>query len=379
MPEKKNQHFVPRFYLKKFSLQSQEERIGVFNISSLKLIESANLYEQASKNYFYGRDLKIENSLQQLETESAKIINSIIDKQTLPLVDSRDHQMLLMFIIVLSGRTVYAAEMIDEVVEKYKETVSSIDSNALPESERNIDLTLTDAIQVSLKIVVSYFPIVRDLCWKLIINETEQPFITSDHPVVLYNQFLEPRKTYGSNVGLACKGLEIFLPLSPKFTLILFDKNVYRVGTRNKTRIKVDSPADIAALNLLQYINANKNIYFNEDFSEKQVQELLNSANRYRRETKANWDKYPSKVENETKNILLHLYGSDVKCSLKLSFISITKKAKSYILGQKVTHVRNEQLCRLHEKFLELVDKGLCDPGNFYGFVDAYKASLLNH
>ena len=318
MPEKKNQHFVPRFYLKKFSLQSQGERIGVFNISSLKFIKSAKLYEQASKNYFYGRDLKLENTLQHLETESAKIINSIIDKQALPQANSREHQMLLMFILVLSRRTVYAAEMVDETVKKYKETVSSIDSNALSESERNVDLTLTDAVQESLGQVISLFPIVRDLCWKLIINETEQPFITSDHPVVLYNQFLEPRKTYGGNVGFASKGLEIFLPLSPKFTLILFDKDVYRVGNRNEICIRVDLPADIKALNLLQGINANKNIYFNEDFSENQVQELMTSANRYRRRTKANWDKYSNNEEKEKKKkILLHLYYSDVKCSLE--------------------------------------------------------------
>jgi len=377
MPEKKNQHFVPRFYLKKFSLQSQGERIGVFNISSLKFIKSAKLYEQASKNYFYGRDLKLENILQHLETESAKIINSIIDKQALPQADSREHQMLLMFILVLSRRTVYAAETVDEMVKKYKETVSSIDSNALSESERNVDLTLTDAVQESLGTVISLFPIVRDLCWKLIINETEQPFITSDHPVVLYNQFLEPRKTYGGNVGFASKGLELFLPLSPKFTLILFDKDVYRVGNRNEICIKVDLPADIKALNRLQGINANKNIYFNEDFSENQVQELMTSANRYRRRTKANWDKYSNNEEKEKKEILLHLYSSDVKCSLELSFISLVKKAKSYILGQKVTHARDEQLCRLHEKFLELVDKGLYEPDDFDKFVNDYKTLPL--
>ncbi|OCQ97684.1 hypothetical protein BCD64_06185 [Nostoc sp. MBR 210] len=379
MPENKNQHFVPRFYLKNFSLQSQRERIRVFNISSCKFINSANLYDQASKNYFYGRDLKIENALKPLETESAKIINSIIDKQTLPQADSREHQMLLMFIITLLGRTVYAAEMIDEVVEKYKETVTSIDANALLESERNIDLTLTDAVQESLRIAVLYFPLVRDICWKLIINETEQPFITSDHPVALYNQFLEPRKTYGSNVGLASKGLQIFLPLSPKFTLNLFDKDVYRVGTRNKPCVSTDLPADITALNLLQLINANKNIYFNEDYSEKQVQELLILANRYRRQTKVNWDKYPKRVENQNKKILLHLYGSDVKCSLKLSFISLLKKAKSYLLEQNVCHVRDDQLCRLHERFLKLVDEEMYAPGDFYEFVNDCKMLPLNH
>jgi hypothetical protein len=378
MPEKKNQHFVPRFYLKKFSLQSKGKGIGVFNISSLKFIKRANLYDQASENYFYGSDLRIENTLANLETESANIIKFIIDKQTLPKVDSKDHQMLLLFTIVLFGRTVYTAEMISEAVGKYKKTVSSIDSNALSESERNIDLTLTDAVQESLNIVVSRFPLMRDLWWKLIINETKQPFITSDHPVVLYNQFLEPRKTCGSNVGLASKGLEIFLPLSPKFTLILFDKDVYKVGTRNQTSVKVDSLDDITALNLLQCINANKNIYFNEDFSEDEIQKLLISAEPYRRQTKANWDQYSTKVENENQKILLHLYGSDVKCSLKLSFISLVEKAKSYTLGQKVTHLRNEPLYHLYIKFLELVDQGLYNPSDFYEFMNDYKALPLD-
>ncbi|AUT04720.1 hypothetical protein CLI64_30250 (plasmid) [Nostoc sp. CENA543] len=377
MPEKKNQHFIPRFYLKRFALHSQEKRVGVFNISSNTFIESANLYEQASKNYFYGRDLKIEDAFQKLETESAKIINSILEEQCLPTAHSREHQMLLMFIITLLGRTVYAAETIDELVEKYKKTVSSIAPNILSESEQKIALTLTDAVQEYLTIVVSFFPIVRDLHWKLIINETEEPFITSDNPVVLYNQFLETRKTYGSNVGLASKGLEIFLPLSPQIILILYDKDVYKVGAKNQVSIQLTMDIDIKALNLIQYINANKNIYFNENFSEKQVQDLLRTANRYRRQLKANWDKYPKKVENEKQKILLHLYGSDVKCSLKLSFISILKKAKSYSLGQKVTHVRNEQLCRLHEEFLDLVDKGLYHPFDFYDFINDCKTLPL--
>ncbi|MDB9306837.1 MULTISPECIES: DUF4238 domain-containing protein [Cyanophyceae] len=373
MPEKKNQHFIPRFYLKKFSLHSQEERVGVFNISSLKFIESANLYDQASKNYFYGRDLKIENGFQKLETESAKIINSILEKQFLPAAHSRDHQMLLMFIIRLLGRTVYAAEMIQELVKKYQKTVSSISYNALSESEKKINLTLTDAVQESLSIGKCNFPLVRDLHWKLLINETQEPFITSDHPVVVYNQFLEHRKTYGSNVGLASKGLEVFLPLSPQIILILFDKDVYKVGAKNKYHIQVNMATDIKALNLLQYINANKNIYFNDKFSEKKVQELLTTFDLYRRKSKANCDQYPNTIKNEKQKVLLHLYGSDVKCSLRLSFVSLLKKAKSYSLGQKVIHVRDEQLCRLHEKFLDLVYQGLYHPDDFYEFINDCK------
>lgn len=367
MPEKKNQHFIPRFYLKKFSLESQGTRIGMFNISSKKFIESAKLYDQASRNYFYGRDLKIENDLQNLETESAKIINYVIEKQDLPQANSTESQMLLMFVITLFGRTMYSAEMIDELRVKHNELVSSIDENFLPESEQNINLT--DMVQQSLGRAASFFPLLRDLHYKLIINETEQPFITSDHPVVLYNQFLEPRKKHGSNIGFASKGLEIFLPLSPKLTLIYFDKDVYRVGTRDKTVVKVNLTSDIKALNLLQCINANKNIYFNKNFSEIQTRECLVTANHYSRNTKANLDQYPN---DENHEILLHSYFSNVKCDLKLSFITIVKKARAYKLDQKVVHVRNEKLCRLFKKFLELVNRGFYKRSEFDRFMNDY-------
>jgi hypothetical protein len=114
-------------------------------------------------------------------------------------------------------------------------------------------------------------PITFDLCFKLVINKTKEPFITSDHPVVLYNQFLEPRKKYGNNTGLACKGLEIFLPISPRHLLIFFDPDVYKVENKSNVSVDITADADVKALNLLQCISADKNLYFNEEISEHQV------------------------------------------------------------------------------------------------------------
>ncbi|WEZ03926.1 DUF4238 domain-containing protein [Bacillus subtilis] len=43
MPSKKNQHFVPRFYLKNFSNDKKKNFIGLFNIDSEVHIENAKL------------------------------------------------------------------------------------------------------------------------------------------------------------------------------------------------------------------------------------------------------------------------------------------------------------------------------------------------
>jgi hypothetical protein len=83
-----------------------------------------------------------------------------------------------------------------------------------------------------------------DLRWKLLQNKTDLPFITSDHPAVRYNQFLEPRIRSGSNTGLVARGLQMFLPLSPKHVLVLFDSETYKVGGMKLRVMNVDVTHD---------------------------------------------------------------------------------------------------------------------------------------
>jgi hypothetical protein len=375
MADKKKQHYIPRFYLKSFSLNDSGNAIRIFNLASSKFIPSGNLKNQAYKNYFYGRDLKIENALGILEGAAAKVIRNILAKNSVISKESQDYSTLLAFVISLSVRTPYQVEQLNEFTDKLVKVTLSKESFALPGLD-NVRFVMTNPIQVSLSSAALHLPLVLDLSLKVIINKTHEPFITSDHPVVLYNQFLEPRKKYGSNTGLACKGLEIFLPISPRHLLVLFDHDVYKVGNRNDVVIDVTDVADVKALNLLQCINANENLYFNQEISEAQIRHLVNYAIRRRRETKANIDEYAGSKTDEEMRFLLHMYRSEVKCSLSLSFIHLLKKAKHYTLGDKVLHVRNIRICRLHEQFVEQVKKGRYRASEFSKFLrDVSKSS----
>jgi hypothetical protein len=86
------------------------------------------------------------------------------------------------------------------------------------------------------------YPLLLDLHNKLLINKTSVEFITSDHPIVMYNQLLTFR-TFGSNCGVACKGLQIFYPLDPKKVLMLYDGQIYRVGSK-RIAIDITNPQD---------------------------------------------------------------------------------------------------------------------------------------
>jgi hypothetical protein len=359
MSNKKKQHFIPKFYLKYFSVNSLNKSIGIFNLSSSKFIQAGDLRNQAYKDYFYGSDLKVEDAFSKIEGETALIIKSIIENDTIPKRMSDEHDTLLTFIMLFHARTVYALERINEFIDKVLKSVLSEDSR-FTDGINTFNFHLKHGIHRVLKETALLIPLVYDLHFKIILNKTDVPFITSDHPVVLYNQFLEARKKYGSNTGFANKGLEVFVPLSPSHIVIFFDKDVYKIGSKNEQIIVLNSVSDVDNLNLLQCLNANENLYFDHQINESYIFHLLQRINRYKRTAKANVDKF-LKLRNkdiQEKQMLLHSYNSDIICNLSLSFIHILRKAKKYELGDKVVHVRNEEICRLHQHFSELVEKG---------------------
>jgi len=55
MATNKNQHFVPRCYLRPFTLDSANVAINLFNIDRMKFVERAPVKHQCSRDYFYGR------------------------------------------------------------------------------------------------------------------------------------------------------------------------------------------------------------------------------------------------------------------------------------------------------------------------------------
>ena len=82
--KKKNQHYIPKFYLKNFSFENNNKQVGLFNVNNQKFIQRAKLKTQGSKNFFYGSDGFIEDSLALIENTIAKTIKRIILSGKLP-------------------------------------------------------------------------------------------------------------------------------------------------------------------------------------------------------------------------------------------------------------------------------------------------------
>lgn len=140
-------------------------------------------------------------------------------------------------------------------------------------SMRNINIIVKDCINHSISINLKHSPLLLDLKRFLIVNETTTPFVIADNPVVSTNWFgrkKDPRRM----AGITRAGLQMCLPLSPKFALLLHDSNVYISEERNNV-ITIKKREDVKILNELQWLNAHKNVYLPPNFSQNDLEAMI--------------------------------------------------------------------------------------------------------
>lgn len=352
MSIKKRQHFVPQFYLRNFSPSYKRQQIGVFNITSQIYAKYASLREQACSNYFYGQDGKIENELSKIENNAAVIINKIINNNNnipKPLTD--EYLILLKFIFILRARTESAS---NELIEFQ----SKLFKNLYPNDVIHLKLLkslLLKAPKQSIEATECCLYLLRDLSFKLLKNDTLTEFITSDNPVISYNQFMELKKARFSSTGLACKGLQVFVPISPRYLLVYYDPRIYKIGSMKQKIIEMKNPDDVAELNKLQVILARENLYFNNS-DESELNKLLDKVMKFRNTRDSEIKEYYN--QNKSMSKFISCSQPELKCNFQLSIIKILKKTKLFLLGNKAVHVRDENLCRKYDDFNNLVKLG---------------------
>lgn len=206
---------------------------------------------------------------------------------------------------------------------------------------KDLHFHLPGSVVLGMNAVLKGMWMTDDLSCKLIINNTCQPFITSDHPVVQYNQFLEMHKHPYGSIGIAIKGLQVFLPIGPKHQVILYDSSCYKIGDRRKN-IVLSNMMDVENLNKLQVLNCDNIIYFRH-LSEMQLDKLLTyrrAKNNHRMVSMEEIGQRP--LPNGETSILLHTRVEEYRTRMSLSFIKFTDKAKQYRPSGDVVVLRND-------------------------------------
>lgn len=182
--------------------------------------------------------------------------------------DQRDRNRLALCTVVLSGRTAKSIDRltaaVSEIVEEFTRRLFRMHGLSPPtEMEIKAANPADDlAPAISVETVFDMQPLISDLRMKLLIATVGNQFITSDHPTVITNQRFQGRADFPSTSGLAMKGIQLFLPLSPSACLMLYDPSCYRVGGGRAETVVIDRQGDMDGLNALQILNADSVVYF---------------------------------------------------------------------------------------------------------------------
>jgi Protein of unknown function (DUF4238) len=266
-PKKKNNHFVPRSYLKRFCSGS-DRQICLYNIRTDREIEHAPIKSQCSKSYFYTKNPAHEERFTTIEGGQAQLLNGIILQEHPPERGSPARDTLDICLMFQASRTAAAVAQANHLANEFGKAILQhhLENEGkhelleyLPQLKINIENTVFDSIRQHLLMV----PLISDLNCCLLLNDTDEDFLTSDHPVVNCSS-MPALSNAISTVGFASRGLIVLYPISPRALLMWSDPEVYHLAPSNAAKSVLKNPIEVVELNLMQFASADENVYFSD-------------------------------------------------------------------------------------------------------------------
>lgn len=313
MDNTKKEHYVPRFYLKKFANLSPngEYKIWVFNKRTQKSPYSSDVKDTATNNYFYdfpvelvGEDNKkiFDADLQKFEYVIAPFYKKFTKRLSYILKsdDKHKYQRKVIkkrakkdwsYILAIQAlRTPEFRNLLKEVKNKsdninvnksFLEQESSkyikqikadfpdfnsallkaIQNLLIDTSSKIVDVLYTDKLMAIThnnffrKYLHDLSKIFVKHKWIIGVNQTDIPFYTSDHPVAKIPYF---------ETGYASEGIEVLFPLNSELILILREKT-HPKSKEGNCKLVILSEDEVNDYNKAQVYCSNQFIYCQEN------------------------------------------------------------------------------------------------------------------
>lgn len=249
MATNKNQHFVPRCYLRPFTDDASGKTINLYNLDRRIWIKYAPVKKQCAGAYFYGDDYELEKAIQAVEQGYSRSLRAVRSPGYRPTAG--DLQVLKVFWLLQYLRTEAASR---RAVEMNDATL-----NVAGVDDQEYRVGIREAVQHEMMAFAESMDVVKDLNACIAINKTRVPFVTSDDPAVLTNRW-NMLKGKGSSFGLRSAGDILILPVSPSICFVGYDSDVYSV-TKERGVVEVDKESDVDALNEHQFLNCRANLF----------------------------------------------------------------------------------------------------------------------
>lgn len=219
------QHYVPRFLLKNFT-HGKKPKVFVYDKSNDRRFHT-NIKNIAAENGFYDLELpdkvlSMEPALAHLEASSSKIIQKLIKDKDIKSLNENEAVIFALFLAVQFVRTkehrIRFEDLGKQLILKLRGMGASEDSiKEFTGSSINVSEDKVIGLR-SLAGAHELIPHFLNKAWLLLETTHKNPFYVSDNPIGLHNDLhFGP---YG-NLGLAVKGIQIYLPISSTLCLNL--------------------------------------------------------------------------------------------------------------------------------------------------------------
>jgi hypothetical protein len=355
--KKKRQHYVPRFLLRNFS--ADKRRIATYLLATRTRIDEASLRAQCYSDYFYGRDQRLEDSFSGEESKISLMLGDLDPGRLEQLAPEALYQ-LRQFVHYQRQRTLGAAIGLDSMAEALLKNIASKSVSLTQAEIDRVRIRLQDPQSLALWSAATSTPLLFDLYLKFLIAEHPVGFVISDHPVASYNQFAEhhPKfRHYGGTTGLALKGLQMFLPVSPSVCIAIFDPATYCYGSP-KSRVCSPSARDVAFLNAMQAVNAVSCIYFDpRRMDDEHLAALAESRQGHADIRKTSVWNGPLTVRPDGHlRQMVATTAPDIRLGRKLSFVRVIDTDRYRNYDRAILPVRSPKLVKLAESYERYVD-----------------------
>ena len=302
--EKKVQHYVPKCYLESWCIPNKNQ-LHVYD-KEIKKQRINHIDDVASERYFYDLDLSgvfsdeeikdlglenvdlskideeqyIENYFSdKIEGEYKTLLQSIISKvmsmsawevKNCYFINEEDIINLSIFMAIQSIRVKLVRSSIADSADCLEQVLIDM---GIPESARKKYCVSEQQLKLihgkmifNHKEVTETAHIFANHVWVLLLNKTPQPFYTSDNPIGTIQHIKHP---FLSMSGIACKGVEVFFPISPKLMLVMYAREFHLDMIKYHRRIvEIDDINIIKGYNAKSVINSQRCTYSSiNDFS----------------------------------------------------------------------------------------------------------------
>lgn len=354
----KNQHYVPRFYMKPFSIiknegtKKEKALISFYQFKDNLFKDNIPTTSVCSEDFFYDEDGKIENKLAKKEGKWGSAISKINHNERLDASEIND---VREFVAYQVSRTKAMLNHNQDMVATIMENIISAENTSWDKSvvkevvKKRVEKEITS--EYSLSLVKNVLPIINDLEMGVLENKTEIAFFTSDVPVIIVNPLGVHR------AGLADIGTVIFFPTSQRKMVMFYDSKFY-----GKIVEEIQDSECVDVFNKYQFISADeRTLALNSTEFKKFVQnenlKVFREKFHASVKTTANYDDIATLMAAKSRSI--EYYFDIPMLKLPKTLRKIPRDFRETFSRTYSIKTRNAILCRIYGKIILIKEKRL--------------------